>query len=162
MNFRKDLPENSGSKNFLKLKDKESIEGIFRGELFEFFVQWKENKTKVVDEGAQDAKFRFRVNFVTKENGVYISKIFEQGVIVYRQLAELHAEYELPATVCKITRNGTGTDTTYSILPLLKKPITKEIMAHLETLELQDLGHGNAQNQTGAKSNAFNDDEIPF
>jgi hypothetical protein len=36
-----ELPEGGGSKNFLKLKDKESVQGIFRGDLHELFVLWK-------------------------------------------------------------------------------------------------------------------------
>lgn len=139
MQFRTDLPESGGSKNFLKLKDKEHVSGIFMGELHEFFVQWEGGKSRVVPEGAPDAKFRFRVNFVAKEGAVYVPKIFEQGLTVYRQLAELNEEYGLDQIVVKVTRNGTGTDTTYSLLPLLKQTITKEVMAHLKTIELLPL-----------------------
>lgn len=138
MQFRKDLPE-SGSKNYLKLKDKESISGIFMGELHEFFILWENKKSREVTEGTPDAKFRFRVNFVTKEGAVYVPKIFEQGSIVYRQLAELHEEYDLEKTVVKITRNGTGTDTTYSLLPLLKQVVTKDVADHLKQIELLPL-----------------------
>jgi hypothetical protein len=139
MNFRKDLPESGGSKNFLKLKDKESISGIFRGDLFEFYVLWENGRSKVVSEDTPEAKFRFKVNFVVKEGSVYVPKIFEQGAMVYRQLAELHDEYDLENTVVKLTRNGTGTETTYSLLPLLKQTITKETLALLESIELLPL-----------------------
>ena len=139
MQFRKDLPESGGSKNFLKLKDKESISGIFMGELHEFFVAWENGKSRVVAEGEDGAKFRFRINFVVKEGAVYVPKIFEQGLTVYRQLSELHDEYGLDSIVCKITRNGTGTDTTYSLLPLLKQTISKEVALHLAKIELLPL-----------------------
>lgn len=138
MEFRKDLPE-SGSKHFLKLKDKESISGIFMGNLYEFFILWENKKSREVAEGTPDAKFRFRINFVSKEGAVYVPKIFEQGSIVYRQLAELHEEYDLEKTVIKITRNGMGTDTTYSLLPLLKQVITKEVADHLKEIDLLPL-----------------------
>lgn len=156
MQFRKDLPE-SGSKNFLKLKDKESISGIFMGELYEFFILWDNKKAKEVPEGTPDSKFRFRVNFVSKEGSVYAPKIFEQGATVYRQLAELHEEYDLEKTVIKITRNGSGTDTTYSLLPLLKQVVTKETAEHLKNIELLPL-----DGKPGATNGNFHEEEPPF
>jgi hypothetical protein len=156
MVFRKDLPEAGGSKNFLKLKDKESVEGIFFGEIHEFSQVWDGGKSFVVPEGTPKASFRFRVNFIMKEGSVYSAKIFENGAIVYRQLGELHEEYDLPSTVVKITRNGTGTDTTYSILPLLKKTVTPELKEHLKTVELQELETKKDQSTNGPS------DDIPF
>lgn len=157
MQFRTDLPESGGSKNFLKLKDKESVSGIFMGDLHEFFVLWEGGKSRVVPEGTPEAKFRFRVNFVAKEGAVYVPKIFEQGLTVYRQLAELNQEYGLDQIVVKVTRNGTGTDTTYSLLPLLKQTITKEVMAHLKALELLPLESKPAQSSSAESSG-----DIPF
>lgn len=158
MRFRTDdeLPETGGSKNFVKLKDKESIEGIFRGDIHEFFVLWENGKSKEVTEGTPEAKFRFRINFVIKEGAVYVPKIFEQGLTVYNQLRELNNEYGLDGIVVKVTRNGTGTDTTYSTLPLLKKALTKETLAHLETMELLPLTSQTKPAQEKA------DSEIPF
>ncbi len=141
MKFRKDIPEGGGSKNFIKLKDKESIKGIFMGELYEFAQIWDNGKSVVVDEGTRGSSFRFRVNFVVNEGGVYVPKIFENGATVYKQLAELHEEYDLESTVIKLSRNGTGMETTYSLLPLLKTPISKEQVQHLATIELLDLAH---------------------
>ena len=138
MKFRSDaeLPSTGGANNFIKLKEKESVEGVFRGELYEFFILWEANKSRIVPEGTVDSKFRFRINFVVKEGSVYVPKVFEQGIIVYKQLSALHDEYSLPETVVKITRNGTGTDTTYSLLPLLKKPLTKEALEFLNVMDL--------------------------
>ncbi len=153
MQFRKDLPESGGSKNFLKLKDKESVSGIFMGEPHEFCLLWENGKSRAVSEDTEGAKFRFRINFVVKEGSVYVPKIFEQGLTVYRQLAELNEEYGLDQIVTKITRNGTGTDTTYSLLPLLKQAISKEVASHLKTIELLALE---------AKPSAGADGETPF
>ncbi len=151
-----ELPEGGGSKNFLKLKDKESISGIFRGDLAEFFVLWENGKSREVDAGTPGGKFRFRVNFVHKEGSVYVPKIFEQGLMVYNQLRELNEEYGLDEIVVKITRNGTGTDTTYSILPLLKQAITPETMKYINAMELLPLeGKTSAEKPTG-------DDALPF
>jgi hypothetical protein len=151
-----ELPQTgNGSKNFLKLKDKESVQGIFRGELHEFYVLWENGKSREVSAGTPEAKFRFRINFVSKDSAGYTAKIFEQGLSVYNQLAELHNEYELDKIVVKITRNGIGTDTTYSILPLLKAPITKDTFKYLEEMPLLPLTSANS----GEKSESS---DIPF
>jgi hypothetical protein len=139
MKFRDDIPESGGSKNFLKLKDKESVSGIFMGELHEFFVLWEAGKSREVEANTPGAKFRFRVNFVVKEGSVYVPRIFEQGLVVYKDLAAINEEYPLESVVIKVTRNGVGTDTTYNLLPLLKQSITKETLAHLQTIELLPL-----------------------
>ena len=153
-----ELPEGGGSKHFLKLKDKESVQGIFRGDLHEFYVLWENGKSREVMPGTPGAKFRFRINFVIKESTGYVAKIFEQGLVVYNQLRELHDEYELDKIVVKITRNGTGTDTTYSALPLLKQAITKETMKFLDTMPLLPLVSEKASESESAPE--LND--IPF
>lgn len=140
MKFRRDIPDGGGgSKNYVKLKDKESVSGIFIGDIHEFHVVWEGNKTRIVPEGTPEAKFRFRLNFVVKEGTAFVPRIFEQGLTVYRQLAELNEEYGLDQIVVKITRNGIGTDTSYSLLPLLKQEISKETAQFLKTLELLPL-----------------------
>jgi hypothetical protein len=154
-----ELPEGGGSKNFLKLKDKESVQGIFRGDLHEFFVLWENGKSREVDAGFPGGKFRFRVNLVIKEGPSYVAKIFEQGLTVYNQLRELHEEYELDKIVVKITRNGTGTDTTYSVLPLLKQAISKETFKFLDSMELLPLEQ---QKREGAEASADSAGEVPF
>lgn len=138
MKFRKNLPESGGSNNYVKLKDKESITGIFRGEIKEFFVLWRDGKSTEVPEGTPGSKFRFRINFVTKEGSSYVPKIFEQGQLVYEQLAAIHEEYPLEQTVCKITRNGEKLDTTYAIMPL-RQPVTPETDNVLRVMKLLPL-----------------------
>jgi hypothetical protein len=155
MKFR-DLPESNGARNFLKLKDQEVAEGVFLGDLHEFSVLWENGKSRIVPDGTPRASFRFRVNFVMKEGPVFVAKIFEQGAVVYKQLAELHEEYDLSTTIVKIKRNGVGVDTSYSVLPMVKKPLTPETMAHLKTIQLNDLSTDSAPK--GVDSS----EEIPF
>lgn len=157
MKFKRDIPEAGGSKNFLKLKDKESVKGIFYGDPHEFSILWENGKSSVVPDGTPKSSFRFRINFITKEGPSYVAKIFENSATVYRQLGDLHEEYNLQETVVKITRNGTGMETTYSILPL-KDPVTPELKEHLKTIELNDL-----ETRKDNKPPAFDADEnIPF
>lgn len=163
MRFREDLPQGGGSNNFVKLKDKESITGIFRGETHEFFVKWTDGKSTEVPEGTPGSKFRFRINFVVKEGASYVPKIFEQGQIVYEFLAGLHKEYPLETTVCKITRKGEKLDTTYEIMPL-RQPVTPEAEKVLNTVKLNPLT-SKASPEGPAYEEPFPDhgpDEMPF
>ena len=159
MKFR-EIEEVAGANNFLKLKDKESVVGVFAGDPREFFVKWENNKSREVPEGTPDASFRFRINFVVREGSQFVPKIWEQGVTVYRQLAELHSEYDLTKTYMKVTRQGTGTDTTYSLLPSKKEPTEAE-RAHIKTLKLHELS-GKKEASTEAPAPFDEDAEIPF
>jgi len=133
-------PTTGGSVDFLKLKDKESVTGVFRGDVHEFSGIWKDGKQTVVPDGTAGASFRFRINFVTKENNELVSKIWEQGVTVYNQLKDLHTEYNLLETIVKITRSGSGpSDTSYSILPIKKHEVTKEMEKQMSAVELKEL-----------------------
>lgn len=164
MKFRKDIQSSGGSKNFIKLKDKESIVGIFRGEPKEMFVVWDGNKSKEVSEGTAGAKFRFRINFVVKEGPTYVAKVFEGGSKVYEQLAQLNEEYELDKTFVKISRSGsTMNDTSYAILPVIKQAFTKETEAVLKTLTLNALeSKAEAQEQYSNSHAAEHEEELPF
>lgn len=127
MKFRDDLPD-SGGGSFLRLKDKESIVGVFVGDLHEFFTLWKDKVSTIVPEGTSKASFRFRVNFVIKEGDGYVAKIFEQGKTVYKQLLEINKEYPLETIAVKITRQGSGvSDTEYFFMPMLKTPVSEAV-----------------------------------
>jgi len=118
MKFRRDLPEAGSSASYLKLKDKESVAGLFQGDPYEFHAIWDGKTYKEVPENYPGSSFRFKINFVVKEGSSYVAKVFENGVSVYRDIANLHEDYPLDKTAIKITRNGTDKTTTYSFLPL--------------------------------------------
>lgn len=172
MKFRdeKDMPQTGGA-SYVKLKDGEKIHGIFRGDLHEFYAVWKDGKPTEVPEGTPGAGFRFRINFVVKEGSVYVPKVFEQGVTVYKALAELNGIYPLEKTLVQISRRGNSiNDTEYTIMPL-PQPVSEATLHHLETLELNDLTGG--KKKSGHPANVPHDnfggapmpdqhDEIPF
>lgn len=151
MQFKR-IEESAGGGQFIRLKDKESVVGVFMGEPHDFMKAWNDGDRP---------SFRFHINFIVKEGPTFTPKIFEQGITVYRQLEELHAEYGLDTIYVKITRNGTTkSDTTYSILPS-KKQISKEELEHIKTLKLHDLsGKKKADGYNGAPFDS--DEEIPF
>jgi hypothetical protein len=109
-----------GKELFLKLKDGESVRGLFQGEPRVFTAIW-DGQTYVETPKADGGKFRFSVNILVEENGKWTAKIFEQGAVVYSSLKDLNEEYPLEDTLVKITRNGEKTETTYSILPVPPK-----------------------------------------
>ncbi len=138
MRFKKDLPQaGSGSTSYLKLKDKESVVGVFQGMPHEFYATFKDGK--YVEEPG--GKFRFKINFVIKEGTTFVPKIFEQGQVVYEQLGALHDEYGLDSVTVKITRRGEKLDTSYDILPL-RGEISAETKAVLKSIKLHDFGNG--------------------
>lgn len=128
---------------FLKFKDGESKVGILRGEVYEFYQVWANGKSSLVDKDAAGAKPRFRLNFLTKEAGeqTMAAKIFEFGIPVYSQLADINEEYDLSQTTVKITRKGIGLDTVYSILPLLKQTPTAAQLKTIAAIPLKILDH---------------------
>jgi hypothetical protein len=152
-----------GTENYLKLADGQSVTGVFRGEAYEFWQKWpKGGEKEIFTEPAPGAKSRFKLNFVIKaENGVLIAKVWEFGLGTYNELAEIHAEYPLPETTIKITRSGTGTNTKYSILPLLKTPLTKAQLAKINEVPLHVL---DIQQKPEAIEDAesVDADEVPF
>lgn len=161
MKFRK-IEETNGQSSFIKLKDKESVVGVFQGDIYEFFVIWNPGQKPVeVSEGTPGAKLRFRLNFFVKDGPVFTPKILEGGVTMYRQLEELHAEYDLSTIFVKITRNGTSTDTVYSILPS-KQQIKKEELAHIKTLKLHDLSGKKETDSSAVAPWDSDSSEIPF
>ncbi len=145
MKFRdeSEIPE-SGGQNFVKLKDKESIVGVFLGDPYEYSAIWSNKKSDVVPDGTPNSKFRFRVNFVTKDKSGYVAKIFEQGAGVYRRLIKLNEDFQgLEGVVVKISRKGsTMNDTEYTIDPVMDPKNPRQLMpvppAAL-TVKMQDL-----------------------
>jgi hypothetical protein len=159
---KREMPTSNGSNGtmFLKFKDGEAKTGVLRGDIYEFTQVWENGKSQVVEESHPDGKSRFRLNFVTQEDGKFVAKIFEFGLTVYNQLADIAEEYELDKTKIKISRRGTGMDTVWNILPLLKEPIPPKLLKDLEAVPLNILEH-KAKTEDAKKFDEFKDN-IPF
>lgn len=139
MKFRDDI-ETNGPSNFIRLKDGETISGICRGEIREAWVIWENKVKSEVEAGTPGAKFNFRVNFIVKEGAVYVAKVLENGIQIYKQLAALSKQWEIEETVIFISREGSGLETEYTVMPAPpKQQATKEAMEHIATIELNDL-----------------------
>ena len=119
MKFKSNPAVGGGGGSYLSLKDGESVKAILRGDPFEFSIKWENGKSSVVSDGTQGASFRFKINAIVREApSAYIAKIWEQGVTTYLQLKALAVDYDLEKTVLKITRAGTGKESSYSVVPM--------------------------------------------
>ena len=169
----KDLTS-SGGKNFLRMKPGDEIRGVFRGDPVDFRQHWKQGESRgyvcpgreTCDrcKAGEKSAFRFRINFVVKENAVYVAKVFEQGKASYEALKALHQDYNLEANTMKIRRVGSGTDTTYSILPVPKGEVSEEFLKAMETLKLNALSpfDQDATPQAEEPEEEFTEEVIPF
>ncbi len=155
---KRDIPAGNGSSMFLKIKDGESVKGIFRGEPYEFFQVWENGRSRMVEPNNPEGKSRFRCNFIVQEDGKFVAKTFEFGLTVYNQMADINEEYELETTKVKISRRGSGKDTEWSLLPLLKEPIPPKVLKEIEAVQLNVLEQ---KPQQQADSANF-DGEPPF
>lgn len=152
MKFRTGSKGSEGAKHFIRLKDGDSVTGVLRGDLHEFYTHWVGQGTvlcprksrvdtscKLCNEGQKPA-FRFRVNMITKENDQLVAKIFESGWTVYEALGMMNAEYPMEKTTIKISRKGSGkNDTVYSVLPLRGGEISETADKQLDAIKLHDL-----------------------
>lgn len=157
---KREAPKNEGigASNFLKVADGQSVQGVFRGEVHEFYQSWPRGGEKqIFDKPTPGASSRFRLNFVTQEDGKFVAKVWEFGLTVYNQLAEISEAYPLEVTKVKISRRGVDKNTQWMIIPL--GPVDKKALPTIEAVNLNIL-NGQATTQESAPEKE--DDEIPF
>lgn len=164
---KREIPAAAGNGGlFLKFKDGESKVIIPRGEIYEFFQIWENGKSRLVGGSEPGAKSRFRMNALTKEDGELKARIFEFGLTIYNQLAEIADDYPIDKTAIKVTRRGTGTDTMYMLIPAKEQPTPAQLKSMAE-IPLNILEHKEAAPQPKVKNFApgaedEDSDEVPF
>lgn len=137
----KDYGNSSGGKGdgkFLRLEDGQSVKGVFQGNPVVFWVLWKNNKSIIVSEGTPESKPRFKINFITKENGSLVAKIWEGSMTTYRMLKDIHEEFNLSQTMVKISRSGSGKETVYNVLPT-RDALDSKALKQIQAVKLHDL-----------------------
>lgn len=125
-----DTPPKGGNSDYLKLGDKESVKGYFRGEPKSFTADFNGK-----------AKWRFQVNFVMRDkDGGLRCVVWEQGSQTYEQLAALNSACEgrLEDTCVMIQRHGEKLDTFYQIIPLSPQP-DLAVLEQVSKVELKSL-----------------------
>lgn len=139
--YLEDGPKRSkgaGSSKYLRLKSGESVIGLLRGEIYEFFQVFENGKGRNVPHGTRGAKQRFKINIVVKENGQNTVKIFEFGRPVNNKLFILSKEHDLTKSFVKITREGERLDTVWFVEMVSIKP-SEATLAALNQLPLNIL-----------------------
>ena len=162
LNFKTQIEESSG--NYIKLKSGASAVGVLAGDTLEGYQHWIDKKPfECVGAGCEHCaagvkrRFNFKVNFLSKDNGKWAPKILNMGSQVYKQLQGLSDEWDLSKSWIKITRQGEGLDTEWSVVPSPKQLSKEELKAISET-ELLDLEDKAPQNTGSASS----DEDVPF
>lgn len=160
------LSSETNSKLFLNLADKESVRGVFIGDMVEHYVKWVNGKTVESNEDDPEAKVRFKCNFATAdESGQLTAKIWDFSLTVYQMLKDINEEYPLETTKLKITRNGVKTDTTYTIMPLVgpKDVLTAQQLSVIGKMQLHSLGKQATKSDEYKPEESYDDsDDIPF
>lgn len=131
---------NGGGKNFLKLKDKESVTLALMGDPLVYFAKWNGSHYETCSPETPKAAMRFRFNVILKdkESGQLVSKIWEGPKKLFNQLKGLNDEYDLDTIFVKVTRYGAGTETEYAVLPA-KEQRNEAVEKRLSAVPLQDL-----------------------
>lgn len=165
------------AREFVKLKDGESIKGVFLGEPFIYRQHWLEGRSQVCTASAcgscaegEKPTFRFRLNFAVEDQGAWGVKILEQGWGFFNDLRALNDEYPLEKHVIKITRMGTGTDTRYQLMPAANSLLSGATLATVARLTLHELDPLKIEAAAKAEAHAApvqaapvrQDEEYPF
>lgn len=156
---------------FIKLKDGETVIGVFRGEPSTGYVKWTGSKYIPSTEEEAGSSWRFKMNFVVKENGALVAKIFENGSLLWDKLAELSEDYDIERHTVKIKRSNSGDYVTYDVIPVKDGELNDQAIKALESVELHDLGGSNAgdtvpnngEGDSGGFEDILGDDaDLPF
>lgn len=161
MRFQKKADTGGGGDKYLKLKDGESKKVILRGEPYEFHVKWDGSKYQPANEGEAGSSSRYKMNIVSWEEGRFKPRLWEFPQTICNKLADMMEEYPLDRTLLKITRQGTGSDTEYHLLPLAgeKDKLSSAALTQIGEVEMliMDAPRGAPKERTETSS-----DEIPF
>lgn len=176
MEFRESPEE--GSVNYLKLKDKEMVVGVFKGQPYEYYQHWIGDRTgkSVPCEKSSDKscphcaktvkrQFRFKVNFVqfTDYDGKpsLSPKIFQGSAKTYNLLKQLNTHnYDLAKSFSTITRTGTEQSTDYIIAQHKKGAVNSDWESKLNAITLHNLAPEGLQKVPESSFN--NADDLPF
>lgn len=178
MKFPK-LPDSVDASQFLRLKDGQSVVGVFVGDPYPFYAHWV-NQKPVTCEGEHcnickaggKRGYRFKANFVTRDpqSGVLVAKIFEGTITTLKAMESFDAEHPLEDTLVKLSRKGAGPkDTVYILLPQLpdyklsseKKAQIAKVRLHVFD-EAEGSGAEDPEPDYPGKSEGYGQEDIPF
>lgn len=134
---------------FIRMKDGDRIQGIFKGDPHIYRLHWIEKRSyECVGKDSCEycksgdkPKFRFKINFLTKEDGTWLAKIFEGNYGTFKDLKEMHENsYALPETFVSVARSGDKQNTRYVVMPVKANGGLKpDQLAKLDKIPLNEL-----------------------
>lgn len=110
------------------------------GEIYEFFSVF--GTRGPVLPSTPGARIRYKMNVATSDDGGRSFKmlILEFGKSIYDQLYEISQVCDVTATKLRLSRKGTTReDTEYTLLPMIKEPLSPSMLNLIEGLELNTL-----------------------
>jgi hypothetical protein len=158
----------SGGKLFVKLQKGGSVRGVFRGDPKVGRIHWPKGERSSPCPGGDCPKcasgdkslFRFKINLITKDEGIWVAKIFENNYGVYQTLKELHeGGYNLEQTLVMISKSGEGKNTRYNVLPVANNGgLTAKDFANIAKIPLNEL----SAKEPVAEAAETQEDDLPF
>src|SRR5882724_683457 len=106
MKFNAEQGSSKSQGSYLQLGDGKSAIGVFRGEPEVFYQIFENGKYRGVPSTDANGQFKFAVNFIVKENGMLVSKLFQGNWFDYKALEALNEEFPLETTFVKISQTG--------------------------------------------------------
>ena len=136
----KKIAEQPSSSMFVRLpEDGSKIVGVFLGEPYAREVIWTGVSYETYSEETHKSdrpSLRVALNFFELKSKEL--KVYECGVVVFKDILRLREKYGLDKWSFEILRHGIGKDTTYSILP--EDQLSSEQIEWLKTkVQLIDL-----------------------
>jgi hypothetical protein len=129
--------EGGGGGVFIKLKDGDSVEGVFQGEPHCFYRIYGDKAMAEHENYVEGSSFRFKINMLVKEGDKFEPKILEQGTKLAKRIRKYTQEYGMDY-VFKVEREGSTKDNTeYHLFP--KRAISASEKEELEKIELWPL-----------------------
>ena len=152
---------------FLKIEPGQSVSGVFRGEPLFYACKEVDKKTVPCPPSDPQAKARFKVNFIMKQKDLsYKSFVWEQSGGVYNALKTLNEDFPLETTIVKISREGSGLKTKYTILPNGSNfKVSPELDTLLNDVQLIKLDVGTPDEDAQAfppEEATENNEDLPF
>lgn len=142
---------------FLRLKDGEEALVVFPGKPFAYRQVWnqRENKSEIYDPAKHDGlrpqgRFSFPVFCPVPGKKEYEAKVFDASGETFDTIKDCRTEYG-PATLYKVKRKGSGTDTKYNVM--FSRPLSEAEIEHiksLQPLDVEALTLGTGRDQTPA------------
>jgi len=151
-----DEQEGGGGGLFIKLKDGESVEGVFRGEPHCFYQIFKDKRE--YENYVEGSSFRFKLVMIIKENGAYVGKILQQGVKLGKSVRLCTQECGMDY-IYKIIREGSSKDDTiYQLIP--KRALTESEKSQIEAVEIPSLK--STRKKSSGEESPSDDSDFPF